>query len=197
MLLKSIKSKQVNKRLISQTLSAYLLMYFFLHIFECKSLFIKKIKRLEISLITSFTLLLISWKDEIPILFLDFTKSRSEGNKPWYLLMSSFVYMLKCLSPTESNGMKSDTQEITLFGWKAIASSISFLTEAPTPSICPLPCPDSVKTQQTLMLFSTANRLVKKALHLLRYWLVGLSDITYKYFSCSKLNDSRTFSKDA
>ena len=129
-------------------------MYFFLHIFVYKNLFIKKIKRLEISLITSFILLLISWKDEIPILFLDFTISRSEGNKPWYLLMSSSVYTLKYLSPTESSGMKSDTQEITLFGWKAIASSISFLT-------------------------------------------VGLSDITYKYFSCSKLNDSRTFSKDA
>ena len=81
--------------------------------------------------------------------------------------------------------------------WKAIASSISFLTEASTPSTGPLPCPDSVKTQLTWMLFSTANRLVKKALYLLWYCLVGLSDITYKYFSCSKLNDLRTFSKDA
>ena len=47
------------------------------------------------------------------------------------------------------------------------------------------------------MLFSTANRLVKKALYLLQYWLVGLSNIAYKYFSCSKLNDLRIFSKDA
>ena len=47
------------------------------------------------------------------------------------------------------------------------------------------------------MLFSTANRLVKKALYLLRYWLVELYDIAYKYFSCSKLNDSRNLFKDA
>ena len=87
---------------------------------------------------------LISWIDEIPILFLDFAISRSEV---WYLLMSSSVYTLRCLSPTESSGMRSDTLEITLFGWKAIESSILFLIEAPTPSTGPLPCPDSVKTQ--------------------------------------------------
>ena len=43
------------------------------------------------------------------------------------------------------------------------------------------------------MLFSTASRLVKKALYLLQYGLVELSNNTYKY----KLNGSRTFSKDA
>ena len=106
------------------------------------------------------------------------------------------MYKLRCLSPTESNGMKSNTQEITLFGWKATASSISFLIKAPTPSIGPLPCPDSVKTQLTWMLFSKVNCLVKKALYLFQYWLVGLSNITHKYFSCSKLSDVRTFSED-
>ena len=57
---------------------------------------------------------LISWIDEIPILFLDFNISRSKGNKPWCLLMSSSVCMLRCLCPTESNGMRSDTQEIII-----------------------------------------------------------------------------------
>ena len=57
---------------------------------------------------------LISWIDEIPILFLNFTLSRSEGNKPCCLLISSSVYTLRCFSPTERNSITSDTQKITL-----------------------------------------------------------------------------------
>ena len=59
MFLKSIKSKQVNKRLsFRRFLNAHLLMYIFLHIFVGKNLFTKKIKRLEIPLIISFIILL-------------------------------------------------------------------------------------------------------------------------------------------
>ena len=68
---------------------------------------------------------LISWIDEIPILFLNFTLSRSEGNKPYCLLMSSSVYTLRCFSPTENNSITSDTQKITLLdGNNSIISTV-------------------------------------------------------------------------
>ena len=71
---------------------------------------------------------------------------RSDDSISFYPCTSSSEYMLICLLPFDKNSHNSDAHVFTLLGSKAI-TSISFLIDAPTPSIGPLPCPDSVNTR--------------------------------------------------
>ena len=59
---------------------------------------------------------------------------RSDGSISLYLCTSSSEYMLICLLSFGKNSHNSDAHVITLLGLKAIALSISFLIDAPTPS---------------------------------------------------------------